>query len=68
MSQLPMLVFIPGMKCGFPEESDAAQRVHCHKPVLPALELVESPKTLSSAQEAASCLIFANVEMGRGRQ
>lgn len=32
------------------------------------LELVESPKTPSSAQEAAPCLIFANVEMGRGRQ
>lgn len=31
------------------------------------LELVESPKTRSSAQEAAPCLIFANVEMGRGR-
>lgn len=30
-------------------------------------ELVESPKTHSSAKEAASCLIFANVEMGRGR-
>lgn len=39
MSQLPILVFIPEIKCGFPEENDAAERVHCRKPVLPAWSL-----------------------------
>lgn len=39
MSQLPILAFIPEIKFFFPEENDAAERVHCHKPVLPAWSL-----------------------------
>lgn len=37
--RLPILVFIPEMKCGFLKQNDAAKQVYCNKPVLPAWRL-----------------------------
>lgn len=40
---LPILVFIPEMKCGFLKQNDAAKQVYCNKPVLPAWSLGADP-------------------------
>lgn len=69
---LPILSLIPEIKmCFFLKENSASEQVHVRnqfsQPGVEEQTCADSPETRSFAKEAAFCLIFRNVEMGKGR-
>lgn len=61
-------MFIPEIKRGFPEENDAAQRVHCHKPVLPAWSLGAGGESQNTQLGTGSGSVFNVCKCGNGKR